>query len=64
MLKYCLKVLRGDFFENFIYKCKNSTENEKPFGIKCVYVNGKIVLDGDKIEKDNVKTTGKAIRVK
>ena len=39
------------------------TENEKPFGIKCVYVNGKIVLDGDKIEKDNVKTTGKAIRV-
>ena len=43
---------------------KNSTENEKPFGIKCVYVNGKMVLGGDKIEKDNVKTTGKAIRVK
>jgi hypothetical protein len=43
---------------------KNSTEEEKPFGIKGVYVNGSLVLDGDKIEKENVLTVGKAIKVK
>lgn len=43
---------------------KNSTENEKPFGIKCVYVNGKMVLDGNEIEKENIQTVGMAIKVK
>lgn len=43
---------------------KNPTEEEKPFGIKGVYVNGSLVLDGDKIEKENVLTVGKAIKVK
>ena len=43
---------------------KASTEKEKPFGIRSVYINGKSVLDGDSINADNVKSAGQAIRVK
>ena len=49
------------FDENEI---KNSTEQQKPFGIKSVYVNGKKVLDDQTLVEDTVKTTGMAIRVK
>ena len=49
------------FDENEI---KNSTEQQKPFGIKSVFVNGKKVLDDQTIVEDTVKTTGRAIRVK
>lgn len=43
---------------------KTSTEKEKTFGIKAVYVNGKLVLNDDDIKKDVVQTSGKAIKVK
>ena len=43
---------------------KNSTEQSKTFGIKSVYVNGKLVLDDKEIKEENTKTAGKAIRVK
>lgn len=43
---------------------KNSTEKEKPFGIKSVYVNGQEVLNGENINYAVIKSTGKAIRVK
>ena len=49
------------FDENEI---RNSTEMHDTFGIKSVYVNGSLILDGDKIDTTVAKTTGKAIRVK
>lgn len=42
---------------------KNSTEKEKPFGIKSVYINGKLVLNDEKLETTTAKTTGKAIKI-
>ena len=42
---------------------KESTEEQNTFGIKGVYINGKLVLDNGCIQ-ESAKTTGKAIRVK
>ena len=43
---------------------RNGTpDQEKPFGIEKVFVNGKPVLDGDSLDKEALKTSGRAIRV-
>ena len=38
-------------------------DQEKSFGIEKVFVNGKLVLDEDKLDKEVLKTSGKAIRI-
>ena len=38
-------------------------EQEKPFGIRQVFINGKQVLSEGTLDKDALKTTGRAIRV-
>ena len=60
-------VKQGYFADLTIFdekEIKNSTEAEKTFGIKSVYVNGKLVLDGENLNKDAIHTAGQAIRVK
>ncbi len=42
---------------------KNSSEQQKTFGIKAVYVNGQLVLDGENLQTDVVRNAGKAIKV-
>ena len=39
-------------------------DQEKSFGIKRVFINGVQVLDGDSLDKDALRTTGRAIPVK
>ena len=38
-------------------------DQEKPFGIEKVFINGKLVLDGDALDKETLKTSGMAIRI-
>ena len=38
-------------------------DREKSFGIEKVFVNGKLVLNGDRLNKETLKTSGRAIRV-
>lgn len=38
-------------------------DQERPFGIKKVYINGVNVLDGELINKESLRHSGKAIRV-
>ena len=38
-------------------------DQEKAFGIEKVFINGRLVLDGDKMDEQALKTSGKAIRV-
>ncbi|MBQ8074382.1 MAG: amidohydrolase family protein [Oscillospiraceae bacterium] len=38
-------------------------DREKPFGIEKVFINGKLVLDGDVLDQEKLKTSGSAIRV-
>ena len=38
-------------------------DQEKPFGIKQVYINGKQVLNADILDKVVLKTSGRAIRI-
>ena len=39
-------------------------DQEKPFGIEKVFINGKLVLDGEELNREALKTSGRAIRVK
>ena len=49
------------FDENIL---RNSTpDREKPFGIEKVFINGRLVLDGDKLKKEELKTSGRAIKI-
>ena len=43
---------------------KATPDQTKSFGIKKVFINGKLVLDGDNLDTDTAKTTGAAVRVK
>ena len=36
---------------------------EKPFGIEKVFINGNLVLDGDSLDSEKLKTSGRAMRV-
>ena len=59
-------VKQGYFADLTIFdeqELKNSMEQQKTFGIKAVYVNGKLVIDGENLQTDLVKTAGKAIKV-
>ena len=38
-------------------------DREKPFGIEKVFINGRLVLDGDRLDEETLKGTGKAIRI-
>jgi N-acyl-D-amino-acid deacylase len=38
-------------------------DQERSFGIEKVFINGKNVLDGDRLDIETLKTSGKAIRV-
>ena len=38
-------------------------DREKSFGIEKVYINGKLVLDGDRLNHEVLKTSGAAVRV-
>ena len=38
-------------------------DKEHSFGIEKVYINGIPVLDGDKLDSEAIKTSGRAIRV-
>ena len=49
------------FDENLL---RNSTpDREKPFGIEKVFINGRLVLDGEKLKKEELKTSGRAIKI-
>lgn len=43
---------------------KNAPDTPDTFGIKSVYINGKLVLEGQQIISDAITTSGQAIRVK
>lgn len=44
-------------------KLKNGTpDQEKPFGIEKVYINGRLVLDGDDLNMEALLTSGHAVR--
>ena len=38
-------------------------DRESSFGIEKLFINGRLVLDGGKLDEDALKTTGRAIRV-
>ena len=38
-------------------------DQEKSFGIEKVFINGRLVLDGDKLDEAALKTSGRAIRI-
>ena len=38
-------------------------DREKPFGIEKVFINGQLVLDGEELEEQALKSTGRAIRI-
>ena len=38
-------------------------DQEKPFGIEKLFINGKMVMDNGKLDEEALKTTGRAIRV-
>jgi len=38
-------------------------DREEAFGIEKVFINGRLVLDGGRLEEETLKTSGKAIRV-
>ncbi|MBQ3484938.1 MAG: amidohydrolase family protein [Clostridia bacterium] len=38
-------------------------DQEKSFGIKKVFINGKLALDGDELQTENLKTSGRAVPV-
>jgi len=38
-------------------------DQEKSFGIKKVFINGKLVLDGDELQMETLKTSGRAVPV-
>ena len=43
---------------------RNGTpDQEKPFGIEKVFINGQMVLDGDELDRNALKTAGRAIRI-
>ncbi|MBP5159785.1 MAG: amidohydrolase family protein [Lachnospiraceae bacterium] len=42
---------------------KATPDREKPFGIDKVFINGTLVLDGDALDKEALKTTGRIMRV-
>ena len=49
------------FDENIL---RNSIpDREKPFGIEKVFINGRLVLGGDKLKKEELKTSGRAIKI-
>ena len=49
------------FDENML---RNGTpDREKPFGIEKVFINGELVLDGDDLKAEPLKTSGRAIRI-
>ena len=37
-------------------------DQERSFGIEKVWINGRLVLDGDRLDTDALKTTGRAVR--
>ncbi|MBR6228307.1 MAG: hypothetical protein IKQ97_01050 [Eubacterium sp.] len=39
-------------------------DQEKPFGIEKVFVNGKLVYNEDRLDEEALKVTGRAIPVK
>lgn len=46
-------------------KMKSATPDKKQsFGIESVYINGKLVFDGEKLNEDVLKTSGRALPVK
>ena len=49
------------FDEDAIKKAR--PDQEKPFGIEKLFINGRLVLDGEKLDTDALKTSGRAIRV-
>ena len=43
---------------------RNGTpDREEPFGIEKLFINGKLVLDGDRLDKEVLKTSGRAVRI-
>ena len=38
-------------------------DREKPFGIERVFINGRLVKDGEALDEEALKTSGKAIRI-
>ena len=38
-------------------------DQEKSFGVEKLFINGKLVMDGGKLDEETLKTTGRAIRV-
>ena len=38
-------------------------DQEKPFGIEKVFINGRLVLDGEQLDENTLKASGKAIRI-
>ena len=38
-------------------------DREASFGIEKVFINGRLVLDGGKLDEEALKTSGRAIRV-
>lgn len=42
---------------------KATPDQEKPFGIRGVWINGKQVLDGETLDEETIKTSGYAIRM-
>ena len=38
-------------------------DQEKPFGIEKVFINGRLVLDGDTLDREALKSAGRAIRI-
>ena len=42
---------------------KSIPDQEKSFGIEKVFINGQLVLDADRLNKEILKTSGKAIRI-
>ncbi len=38
-------------------------DQEKPFGIEKVFINGRLVLDEGKLDREALRTSGRAIRI-
>ena len=38
-------------------------DREQAFGIEKLFINGRLVLDGDRLDEEALKTSGRAIRV-
>ena len=45
-------------------KLRNGVPNqEKPFGIEIVFINGRMILNGETLDEQAVKSAGRAIRI-